>query len=139
MHTSSPDSERPSLGVTVFVIIVPAILWIAVLAELMFFVPIFDRIFADFHLGLPLASEWTIACSHWCIKYPYVLPMPLAMIVVAIAGSIWLIRHQLGKRLLGGVWCAAMMLLPIVVGLLIAVVCYLPYVKLLEGLAGQKG
>jgi type II secretory pathway component PulF len=139
MHTNSAGADRPSLVTTVVVVVAAVLLWILVLGELLFIVPLFEAAFADFHLRVPQVTGAIIACTRWCTKYPYVLPMPLAIITTGVAVSTLLIRHQLRKGVLGAAWCLAMLLLPAVVAFLIWLGCYLPYQKLLEGLAAQKG
>jgi type II secretory pathway component PulF len=117
------------------VVVAAVMLWIMIVAWLVFVVPEFERIFADFKMRVPLGTDAIIACSRWCMKYPYVLPMPLAMIGV----STWLIRHRVRKRWLGGLWCLAMLVLPAGLAFLIWLLCYLPMERLLEGLAAPKG
>jgi hypothetical protein len=139
MHSDSADADRPSLVTTVVVVVAAVLLWIVVLGELLFIVPLFEAVFVDFGLRVPQVTEATIACTRWCTKYPYVLPMPLAIITTGVAVSTWLIRHQWRNGVLGAVWCLAMLLLLAVVAFLIWLGCYLPYQKLLDGLAAQKG
>jgi len=139
MQPDPRDAERPNPRVTTIVVILAAMLWMMIAAELLFVVPHFERIFMDFQMRLPLTAEAIIACSRWCMKYPYVLPMPMAMIVGGVAASTWLIRHRVRKSWLGVLWCLAMLLLPAGIAFLIWLVCYLPMKWLLEGLAGQKG
>jgi hypothetical protein len=135
MQPDARDAERPNPVVTTIVVVLAVTLWIAVVGELLFVVPEFERIFMDFHMRVPLATEAIVACARWCMKYPYVLPMPLAMIGV----STWLIRHRVGKRWLSGLWCLAMLLLPAGIAFLIWLACFLPMEWLLDGLAAPKG
>src|SRR6202051_3644562 len=110
MHSNSADADRPSWVTTTVMVVAPVLLWIVVLGELLFMVPLFEAVFVDFRLQLPHVAEASIVCSRWCNKYFYVLPMPLAMVATGVAVSTWLIRHQWRKRLLGAVWCLAMLL-----------------------------
>jgi type II secretory pathway component PulF len=139
MHPVSADADRPSPITTAVVVVAAVLLWIVVLGELLLMVPLFEEVFVDFHLRLPLVTEGIIACSRWCSKYWYVLVIQLPVIAAGIALSTWLIRHLWRQRLLGVIWCLAMLLLPAAVAFLVWFGCYLPYEKLLEGLAAQKG
>jgi type II secretory pathway component PulF len=115
------------------------LLWIVVLGELLLMVPLFEAVFVDFRMRLPLVTDAIIVCSHWCGKYWYVLVIQVPMIAAGVAVPTWLIRHHWRKGPLGAVWCFAMLLLPAAVAFLVWFGCYLPYEKLLEGLAAQKG
>jgi hypothetical protein len=133
MDLDPSGTNRPRIAVTAAVIGLAAFLWIAVAVELTFVVPHYERLFADFRVKVPWATEVVIASSRWCIKYWYVL------IVLAIAGvglSTILIRHLAQKPWLGFTWCVAILLLPLLVGFSIWFFCYWPYLKLLEGLQG---
>ena len=134
---SAAAAARPHPGSTIAVVVVAALLWTVDLVLLLAVVPPYERTFADFGMRVPWYTDVLIAISRWCTKYFYVLWFPLALIVVAVAGSTWFLRHR--QRPLGALWGAAMVLLPVVVGLLIWLGCYLPMQQLLQGLQGQQG
>ena len=139
MQPDPRNAERPNLRVTATVVSLAAMLWITIAAELLFVVPQFERTFMDFQMRLPLAAEAIISCSRWCVKYAYVLPLPMAMVVAGVAASTWLIRHWLRRSWFAGLWCLAMLLVPAAIAFLIWLVCYLPMERLLEGLAAPNG
>jgi type II secretory pathway component PulF len=139
MQPDSRDTGPPNPIVTGIVFLLAAILWIVIAAEMLFVVPEFERIFVDFHMRLPLATEAIIACSRWCVKYWYVLAMQMAMAAGGMAALTWLIRHRVRKNWLSSLWCLAMLLVPAAIAFLTWLACYLPMEKLLDGLAGQKG
>jgi type II secretory pathway component PulF len=121
---------------TDFFSVASGLLWLIVSAMLLFAVPAYERQFVDFGLVLPWYTQALIACSRWCIKYAYIWPLPWVTLVVGVAVSIWLIRWQ--RPALGALWFLAMAVLPGLVAFLIFVGCHLPWLDLLDGLAGQK-
>jgi type IV pilus assembly protein PilC len=56
---------------------------VAILAFIMIFIiPKFEKIFADFKMKLPWITEMLIAASRWFVKYWYVIPLiPVGMIL----------------------------------------------------------
>jgi hypothetical protein len=133
-----PAESRPANPVvTIAVIVLAALSWGAVLFQLVFIVPYFERRFAEFRLRLPSATEMVIALSRPCSEYPYLVPVVFVLGVVAIAVPTWLIRHRLRTRGLGVVWCVAMLVVPLLAVLVVWYSCYLPYTKLLEALEGR--
>jgi type IV pilus assembly protein PilC len=62
---------------------------VIILAFIMIFIiPKFEKIFADFKMKLPWITDMLIACSRWFVKYWYVIPL----IPVAIVLTLKLIR-----------------------------------------------
>jgi type II secretory pathway component PulF len=139
MKPQPADADRANPFITLIVVVVAASLWIAVAGVLQFVVPFYEKVFADFKLQLPAVSAAIIAVSRWCVKYPYVLPLPLGMVIAAVVISTLLIRHGTRRRLLAALWCLAMLALPVAVGLSIWLAFAVPLANLLDGLAGQKG
>jgi type II secretory pathway component PulF len=134
MDPQPPDAPRPSVAVTAVIVAIAVLLWLAVIGELVFVVPIFEKTLADFKVRLPYSTEVVIAMSRWCVKYFYVLAMPYTVLAVCVAGATWAIRHLARKPKLALAWSALMLLAPALVALLIVLFCYLPYAALLEGL-----
>ena len=134
MDPALPEEPRPSILVTVVIVGLAMLFWLMVAAELVFLVPLFERIFADFRLRVPDATSAVIDVSRWFVKYWYVLPMPFGILAVAVAAFTWSIRHVARMPKLGVAWSAAMLLVPALIAFLIVLVCYLPYAKLMEGL-----
>jgi type II secretory pathway component PulF len=139
VQTSDDNAYQPNVVITILAVVVASLCWLIVPGLLIFAVPAYERAFADFRVVVPASTEVVIECARWCVKYPYVLPFPLGIIVAGIAVSTGLIRHLLRKPLLGRLWLILMMLLPASVALLIFLVCHLPWMKVLEGIAGRNG
>ncbi len=139
MNSNTGDTERPSTIVTIGVVAAAAVLWAVVLALFLFFVPAYERVFADFQLRMPYITVSVIAASRWCTRYLLIMPMELLVIVAGVAASTWGLRHLLHRRWLAHLWCLAMLLLPAILAMLIVLACYLPYAELMEALAAQKG
>src|ERR1043166_3370351 len=133
MDTTAPEPPKPSIVLTVIIVLAALVLWLVAIGELVWMVPFFERMFADFKMRLPDSTEAIIGASRWCVKYFLVLPLVFTILAVAVAVSTWLIRHMARKRWLGWVWSAAMLVVPALVAFAILLFCYLPYVKLLGG------
>ena len=134
MDPAPSEEPRPSILVTVVIVGLAILFWLVVAVELVFLVPFFEKTFVDFQLRLPVTTSAVITVSRWFVKYFYVLPVPLAIIAVAVAASTWVIRHVARKPKTGIVWSAVMLLLPVLVAVSIVLICYLPYAKQMEGL-----
>src|SRR6266404_5355254 len=112
MDADTSDHGRPSIAITAVIVGIAILLWLVVPVLLIFVVPSFEKTFADFRMRLPLSTEVVIAMSRWCVKYFYILPMPLGMIAVGVGAPTWLIRHLVRKPRLGVIWSTLMLVLP---------------------------
>src|SRR5437773_12215615 len=89
MPSNTADTSGPSWAVTAVNVGLAILLWIVVAVLLIFLVPFVEKTFADFRMKLPDSTQAVISVSRWCVKYFYILPVPLGMIAVGVAASMW--------------------------------------------------
>jgi type IV pilus assembly protein PilC len=75
-------------GAMVYPCVVISVAVIILAFIMIFIIPKFEKIFADFKMKLPWITDMLIACSRWFVKYWYVIPL----IPVAIVLTLKLIR-----------------------------------------------
>ncbi len=97
------------------------LLWLAVVAQLVFIVPRSEGVFGDFKMKMPLLTEWVIHHSRWAVP--------------AIAITALLVCISLGRRS-PWPWLFLLLLLPLVINVLVGASLYFPYMELLDGLGG---
>jgi type II secretory pathway component PulF len=98
------------------------VLWVAAGAVLVFVVPDYERAFADQGLELRAPMQWTLAAARWGRRYWYV---PGLLVPMAVVLS-WLLRHRATGSLLGWVWLAALLGVPLLLNLGISLALLLP-------------
>src|SRR5437870_2489734 len=121
-----PDSPpRPaSLLVTAFVVALSALLALGVVAELLFMVPTYEKLFAEFRMAIPWVTEVTIYASRWVVKYWYVVLLFGAVFLLPLVSLItWWLRHRSRVEWLAVVWCAVLIALPVSAGLIFWLAC----------------
>lgn len=99
------------------------VLWLAVAFQSLFIVPRFEKVFSDFKMRLPLATEWVMEMTRgiWCIAPACLIAL---ILVCLIPRSRW-------------VGFVLIVLLPLLLNLLIIASLYFPYAALVEGLGGN--
>jgi hypothetical protein len=95
--------------------------WIAVFAQLNYLVPLAQRQFLDYRLGLPRLTEEMIYHSWW--------------IVPAVAAAAFLTCMMLRKR---WTWNFALLVLPLLINWLVMFSLFLPMLALIEGLNAAR-
>jgi hypothetical protein len=118
-----PGSSTPP-GRNVVVVVVAAVcsawLWETVAFQIVFVVPRFERLFAEFGLRLPWMTERVIRDAWW---------IALVCLIVLLFGCMGQRTRRFGFVLL--------VLVPLALNLLIIVSLYLPYTALVEALGGN--
>jgi type IV pilus assembly protein PilC len=126
--------SRPPVADLVIGVAIPALLWAVLLVGLVLVVPRFKRIFMDFGLALPAATQAVIAVSDWAAAYWYVLILSVPFLLAPdVAVVYWLARRP--GRALSCLWFVLMIALPLLAMVLVFVAIYLPEAKLLEDLS----
>jgi len=110
-----------------------AVLWCALAAYLLLFVPPAEKTFRDFNMVLPEATRVTLAVARWVGNYWYILPFWLIVFLAADGGLLILFRRQ-RRRFLAWVWALFNVVLPMVLGLLAFFAIQVPMWKLLDAL-----
>jgi type II secretory pathway component PulF len=112
--------------ITVLLLLLAFLPWLAPGLELLLVVPSYERTFAEFKVKLPLATEWVINASRWFARYWYVAVL-IALALAPLVSTVFvLVRHQLRSRWLSVVCWLLVLLPPIVLAVLVAVALYLP-------------
>jgi type II secretory pathway component PulF len=128
-NTDSGEGTRPiiatrSIAVTILLVGISQMLFLAWFGTMLFLVPGFERDFADLKLKLPYATELTIAGSRWTVKYWYVAIAGLAM-----SGAIsYLVRHRVGNGMWSVIWFGFLIGFPLIGHLLVWMSLFLPQI-----------
>src|SRR5947209_4939937 len=98
-NTSAPPGPLSSLFV-VTTIVGSSLLWLAGVFQTVFIVPRFEKMFLEFKMKLPLATEWVMRNGLWFV---------FVCLVVAVAVSLVLRKPW--------AWLAVLVLLPVLINL----------------------
>jgi type IV pilus assembly protein PilC len=124
---------------TIVLVGIAVLLWGAFLGTLLFFVPRFERTFAEFKLRLPHATAVTLDASRWMVKYWYVLVlMAIPGLPTAVALS-HLVRRSASTRWLAVLWFILLLGVPLAGQVYVWCSILIPYADLVEALGGVKG
>jgi type II secretory pathway component PulF len=135
---TEPEPRRPVVLPLVLALL-PALLWAAWVAVMLYLVPRYERTFTDFRLKLPWATEFALDASRWVAKYWYVLQMSLGLLLVAQGVVTWLLLRSRERRRLGVLWALLQIALPLAVIAAVLIPVLTTYADLMEGLQGTKG
>jgi hypothetical protein len=123
-NTPQQPAPPPTRGPNILVIAVLAFfslaLWLAVAFQLVFIAPRFEKLFADFSLKIPWATERVIFDAWWIAP---------ACLVASLLLCVARPSRWTGLILL--------VVLPLLINVLIITSLYLPYAALVEGLGGN--
>lgn len=119
--TPAPTAPQFNLLLMVVSGILSLLLWLAVVGQLVFFVPGLERLSGEFRMQMPLLTQWVIRSSRWAVP---------TIAVAALAVCIGLGRRSPWP------WLFLLFLLPLVINLLVGVSLCFPYLVLLDGLSG---
>jgi heme/copper-type cytochrome/quinol oxidase subunit 2 len=119
-HASQPPAAPRNLLLMVIWGALSLILWLGVAGQMVFIVPRFEKLFADFKMKTPLMTQWVIVDFWWVVP-----AFAVAVLLACLATrSRW-------------AWLFLLILLPVIVNALIGVSLCFPYMDLLEGLGGK--
>src|SRR4051794_22016718 len=88
-YASPPSVTRPAESVlpfTITFVVLHAILWCALVASLLLYVPRAEKLFRDFNTQLPAVTVTVLIVARWVGNYWYTLPFWLAVLLAADAG-----------------------------------------------------
>jgi type II secretory pathway component PulF len=129
------SSEAKAASLTVVFVLLDAVLWLAWLALVLFYVPHMEHTFRDFNMKLPWITESFLALTRWVPVYWYVLGLFFVPCLAADAIITFLLFRKPGTREVARLWTVLMLLLPAAVLLISGLALYLPMLKLHEGLS----
>jgi type II secretory pathway component PulF len=122
-----PIIATRSIAVTILLVGISQMLFLAWFGTLRFLVPGFERDFLDFKIKLPHVTELTIAGSRWTVKYWYVAVAGLLFPGPAMSGAIsFLVRHRVGNGMWSVIWFGILIGFPLIGHLLVWVSLFLP-------------
>jgi hypothetical protein len=119
-HPVVPPTNGPGTLVITVLTVFSLPLWLAVAFQIVFIAPRFEKLFADFKMKIPLATELVIFDGWWIAP---------ACLVAALLLCVARQSRWTGLILL--------VVLPLVINVLIITSLYLPYAALVEGLGGN--
>ena len=117
---AAPPTSGPSILVIAVLGIFSLALWLAVAFQLVLIAPRFEKLFADFKLKIPWATERVLFDAWW--------------IASACLGAALLLCVARQSRWTGLI---LLVVLPLVINALIITSLYLPYAALVEALGGN--
>jgi type II secretory pathway component PulF len=132
MSDATPNGSKATLP-TAIMAFVHVLVWLPFLAQVYVFIPRRERVFRDFNLKLPGATEAIIALSQWMWKYWYVAAFAVLLAVLVDVALLWILKRR--QRLLALLWFILVILAAVLLELWIEVSLGLLYGKLAEGLS----
>ena len=116
------DSNGCSIAITILLVGISQLLFLAWFGTMLFLVPGFERDFLDLKLKLPYVTEMSIAGSRWTVKYWYA-----AITGIAMSGAIsYLVRHRVGNGMWSVIWVGFLIGFPLIGHLLVWMSLFLP-------------
>jgi type II secretory pathway component PulF len=129
--TTQPS--RPPVSALVWGMAVPVVLWACCFAGLLIVVPRYQKRYQELGLNLPYNTQVAIDAANWVNNYWFVVLIWL--LVFLPSGT--LIAVALGRRsgrVLTWLWCAFMIVLPLLASALLVFAICLAEARLLEAL-----
>src|SRR5262245_5707352 len=113
--TFDPAGRRQSGTVTVLLILLALLLWLAVLLEVCLFLPAHGRVLSLLGLKLPAlaADVFTLAGKLGDNPTPALVAAGVGLPALALVT--WWVRHRQPSRMLTWAWCTALLLPPLIV------------------------
>jgi type II secretory pathway component PulF len=131
---SSSSSRSDALAVLP-AIVVHGILWTGFLVLLVRVVPRFKRIFADFQMKLPAATEVAIDLSDWMADYWYLQALALPVALALDGGIAYWLYFNRETRWLYWLWFTSIAIVPVCVSCSLLVALLEPLIELMDALA----
>jgi len=112
MNETSP--KQPSLTITILLVILSLAFSLAWIWQMVFVIPEFERLFAEFRLVLPSHTEATIHASRFAVRYWYVVVLFTLFIAYPAIGYVsYHLRHRSNQRGLTRLWFVLILCLPL--------------------------
>jgi hypothetical protein len=131
-NTDSGAGTRPiiatrSVAVTILLVGISQMLFLAWFGTMLFLVPGFERDLVDLKVKLPYVTELTIAGSRWTVKYWYVAVAGVFFPGLVVSGAIsYLVRRRVGGGMWSVIWFGFLIGLPLIGHLLVWMSLFLP-------------
>jgi type II secretory pathway component PulF len=116
-----PPRSGREIAIMVALVLLSTILWGAVVVVVMFVLPRFEKLFADFAMKLPFFTELVIRHSWWMVTTCFFI----AGVICFTTRSPWVRR-------------ICLLVVPLLLNLLIGLSLYYPYTALVAGLGGRN-
>jgi type II secretory pathway component PulF len=129
--TTQPS--RSPVSALVWGVVVPVVLWAAVIATLLIVIPRYKKRYQELGLNLPYNTEVAINAADWVNNYWYVALIWL-LIFLPSATLIAVAVGRRSGRVLTWLWCAFMIALPLLASALLVFAIFLAEARLLEAL-----
>jgi len=110
------------------------VLWAAVLLGFFLFVPRAERVFRDFNMKLPAITELVMALSRWIENNARNVGIFVFFLLVVDGVSYFHLRSS-APRFVSKLWAVAMLLLPLVIIMGMAIGILKPLLAFQEGLS----
>jgi hypothetical protein len=116
---AAPPTQSGAVAWKVILAVVAVTLWLGVAWQVVIHIPRAERIFAEFHMRVPVATELVIRFGQWAIPVLAVTSLLVCLIVRQRWAWLWLL-----------------IVLPAFTNGAVFLSLYVPYSRLIEGLGG---
>ena len=131
----SPANPPASLAITILMVVLSLALCLAWIWQMMFVIPEYERLFADFRMRVPAFTQATLNFSRFFVKYWYILVFFTFFIAYpAIAYVSYHLRHRSNQRGLSLLWFVLIIGLPLAVQTITLLEVVTTHANLLENL-----
>jgi hypothetical protein len=123
--TSTPMAPPRRRRAAIILFALASLLWLIVAFEMFFHVPRLAKLFGEFHMALPRASELVVRHYWWFV------PVYTVLTALTCIGLAFIRRpSRFG-------WIFLLIILPLLLNTITLAVLWIPFAKLVEGLRGR--
>ena len=134
MNASSANSPA-SLAITILLVVLSLALCLAWIWQMMFVIPEYERLFAEFRMRVPAFTQVTIDCSRLFVEFWYILVFfTLFVAYPVIAYVSYHLRHRSNQPGLSRLWFVLIIGLPLAVQTITLLAVVTTHANLLENL-----
>jgi hypothetical protein len=129
------DPSAGLLSATILSVFFHALMWLPFLLCLLLVVPKFKKIFEDFQMKLPLATETLITLSDIALGLWFFLPLPLMLLLALDGAIVYALRRRSSTAILAWLWSALWLMAAMAAMGVVVVALFQPLLLLMEGLS----
>ena len=115
MNENSPNQQPVSLAITILLVTLSFALCLAWFWQMVFVIPEFDRMFADFRIRVPALAQATFDLSRFFVQFWFILLLFALLIYAAIVYASYHLRHRGARQGLSRLWFVLIIGLPLAI------------------------
>ena len=132
MNASSANSPA-SLAITILLVVLSLALCLAWIWQMMFVIPEYERLFANFRMRVPAFTQATINFSRFFVKYWYILVFFTLFIAFPVIAYVsYHLRHRSNQRGLSRLWFVLIIGLPLAIQAITFLTVFTPLVTAVD-------